>query len=643
MSYIGNQVPTGSYRKLSDISASFNGVTTTFQLSVPPGTVQYYVTPRSTFQLLISVGGVIQEPDVDFTLNGSQIIFSTAPAAGLSFFGIQMGDALNVGTPSDGTVTDAKVSNSAAISSAKLAFTQTGTGAVARTVDSKLKETVSVKDFGAVGNGVADDTAAIQAAIDAVGIAGGGIVWLPPGTYKVSATLVVNRNFVSIVGSGMWDTTLTRNTDYGDTLLLTGNDTTGVYVSGLEVKNLRFTSTGLTTSGSHINANGVSRLTITQVFMFDGFIGLTLNGVLPAFINDLYIVFVNLFAGSATGRRYVTIGNAAVTYSHPSCADVFIHNFDFTGNQTFQAVDVGLEILSADGIWFSNGRVAWTTAVSLLLNAATSEDLSLVWFGNFMLDATIGDGMRFTGTATAPKAFGNIRFSNFNFKGGTVGQNAILYSTGTNVTDVHYSNGQIWQWDLHGIHHQSADTGIVSYDNVHAFDCGLLSTGVYSAFQTANNVSNIKITGGRYGGRAAVGASGLTRFGINIATGTGSNILIQGADCRNNTERGISFGATGTNNVVANCIDSFSRTVASAGSISPAIAHDLIFISGTATISTIVARPAGTSLVMIFQSTATVDETGNIKLAGTFVATADDVLTLVCDGTNWYEVSRSVN
>jgi hypothetical protein len=108
MGYIAT--PTGNYRKLTNISSGFNGVTTTFQLSVPPGTSAYYVTPRSTFQLIISVGGVIQEPGVDYTLNLSQITFTTAPAAGLSFFGLLLGDALNIGVPSDGTVTAAKLS-----------------------------------------------------------------------------------------------------------------------------------------------------------------------------------------------------------------------------------------------------------------------------------------------------------------------------------------------------------------------------------------------------------------------------------------------------------------------------------------------------------------------------------------------------
>lgn len=110
MPYIGTQIDAGNYRKLTNLASSFNGVTTTFTLSVPPGTSQYYVTPTSTYQLLISVGGIIQQPDTDYTVSTNTITFTTAPAAGLSFFGILMGDALNIGTPSDGTVSAAKLS-----------------------------------------------------------------------------------------------------------------------------------------------------------------------------------------------------------------------------------------------------------------------------------------------------------------------------------------------------------------------------------------------------------------------------------------------------------------------------------------------------------------------------------------------------
>ncbi|MEI6442551.1 MAG: glycosyl hydrolase family 28-related protein [Nostocales cyanobacterium ELA583] len=54
----------------------------------------------------------------------------------------------------------------------------------------KLREVISVKEFGAVGNGMADDTKAIQAAIDATSKAGGGTVFFPSGIYKIS----INRS-----------------------------------------------------------------------------------------------------------------------------------------------------------------------------------------------------------------------------------------------------------------------------------------------------------------------------------------------------------------------------------------------------------------------------------------------------------------
>ena len=86
-------------------------------------------------------------------------------------------------------------------------FLQAGTGAVARTSLSKLRDTVSVKDFGAVGDGVTDDTAAIQAAINSL-VPFGGIVHVPVGQYKVTAPLLLKTG-VSLVGDGYWNSNST--------------------------------------------------------------------------------------------------------------------------------------------------------------------------------------------------------------------------------------------------------------------------------------------------------------------------------------------------------------------------------------------------------------------------------------------------
>jgi hypothetical protein len=70
-----------------------------------------------------------------------------------------------------------------------ITYDPAGTGAVSRSVQSKLRDVVSVRDFGAVGDGVADDTAAIQAAITASPDAE---VVFPSGTYKVVSAISLN-------------------------------------------------------------------------------------------------------------------------------------------------------------------------------------------------------------------------------------------------------------------------------------------------------------------------------------------------------------------------------------------------------------------------------------------------------------------
>jgi len=111
VAYIGTQPLAGQYRKLDDISSGFNGATLTFTTSVG-GT---NVTAGSPQQLLVSLGGVIQQPTTDYTVSTSTISFTTAPASGLAFFAILMGDALNTSVPADGSITSAKLAGSLSV------------------------------------------------------------------------------------------------------------------------------------------------------------------------------------------------------------------------------------------------------------------------------------------------------------------------------------------------------------------------------------------------------------------------------------------------------------------------------------------------------------------------------------------------
>jgi len=77
--------------------------------------------------------------------------------------------------------------------SSMIGFIQAGTSAVATTVQDKLRQTISVKDFGAVGDDTHDDTTNIQAAINYANTIGGD-VYFPAGIYKITNGLTINNS-----------------------------------------------------------------------------------------------------------------------------------------------------------------------------------------------------------------------------------------------------------------------------------------------------------------------------------------------------------------------------------------------------------------------------------------------------------------
>ena len=82
MAYIGRQQTSSAFLKLDDISSQFNTSTTTFNLTL--GGEAFFA--GNPYSLLVSLGGVIQEPIASFTIVENQINFASAPRAGADFF-----------------------------------------------------------------------------------------------------------------------------------------------------------------------------------------------------------------------------------------------------------------------------------------------------------------------------------------------------------------------------------------------------------------------------------------------------------------------------------------------------------------------------------------------------------------------------
>jgi hypothetical protein len=147
-------------------------------------------------------------------------------------------------------------------------------------------------------------------------------------------------------------------------------------------------------------------------------------------------------------------------------------------------------------------------------------------------------------------------------------------------------------------------------------------------------------------------SGGVQDYGIvaSISQAT-SFTVIDGNVCQNNNTADIYLeGANsgniklGNSNITGSILEITPPSVASSATLTLPRGADLVSVTGTTGITSIVATGnARRRVTLNFAGALTVTDGSNLKLAGNFTTTADDTLTLYCDGTNWIEIARSIN
>ena len=165
-----------------------------------------------------------------------------------------------------------------------LPFVPSGTGAVTTTIQDKLRQTVSVKDFNAKGDGVTDDVAAFNAAINAMYAAGGGTVWVPSGTYIIGGSGsyrgIVLKDNVWLRGAGRDQVTLKLKAAANSSVINLENDHNRIQISDLTIDGNKAEQT-LTSDGVHgirLQGNGnviFARLRVTNAVYYGIGVGYT--------------------------------------------------------------------------------------------------------------------------------------------------------------------------------------------------------------------------------------------------------------------------------------------------------------------------------------------------------------------------------
>ncbi|MFB5151649.1 glycosyl hydrolase family 28-related protein [Burkholderia orbicola] len=436
-------------------------------------------------------------------------------------------------TPSTGAFT----SLSASTANPSLLYNQGGTGAVNRSYQSKFQESISIKDFGATGNGSTDDTASIQAAVNAACSAGGAVVNVPPGTYKIASTVTINCSYVTLRGAGKNVSTFASSSTTADTLVI--GSTAPSAIQDVYVYGLGLVPSVNKTAGNEIRISGNNSTIEVSDFIiggaaFSAYTGIDIDSYGGAIIYKIHNgYFQNL------GNQAMVVGT-----SNGLIQDVYAYDLGMSG--------------CFGGILFQNVSGAYLWGIEVVLSSgnaiqfapANGGKVIFVFLDNVLADTSTGIGWLYQPIGTG--VVGNIVCTKC-WSAGSTGI-AGVYVNGANVNGITWDAGIVRDNQQHGIWLNAGTNVVINSSQI--FNNSLAGSGSYQGIVVSSGVTGFTITNnisGQGGYDALVGGVNKQGYGLLInSSTTTNNFVVSNNRFPGNVTAGSSNGSTGANQVFTN-------------------------------------------------------------------------------------------
>lgn len=506
---------------------------------------------------------------------------------------------------------------------------------------------IPVTWMGADTSGVSDCQPNAQMAQSAISA---GIIYYPSGTFLHNSAVTNTKNAVSVMGL-IESTIIVKGSLTANVFEWEPADITASNLRRCNFSSLQFqTAAGSShTAGAFIQIKAARDFYIRDIIGTNPYIGLLLYSCQQ--YHCYHVDMVNNTAKTFIGDSAFWLNESTTALNRNHANAFWIACVARNPSGTFAEQNFGMRIGAADGVYiqqcyFGNNI---TTNLRVTPAAADSQVTGIRIIGNwFDPVGASGTCLSFTGTTTA--SYGLAVIQNNLLSGGGTGLIGIHLNTGP-------SNGTLRQVTISGNEiHYTKNAGI---------QVGARADGL------ADAATDLKIIGNRMRSCGLDGGIGINLldtsyfsvedndvgyshvpFGGAVTDSGAATGLIIGTDCdhyrvvgNNLLGNTASLGDAGGSDkyFAANRLIESTPTVASAATVTLPGYSKTVKISGTTNITSITAGQKDQEAVLIFAGILTVTDGSNLKLAGDFVTSADDTLTLVCDGTNWYETGRSAN